>query len=545
MRPLIDMPPDAARGLRRAAWGHLSASALWAVQALAIAGVVAGWAAGSGLGGALGWIALFLGAGLARAGLDHWAGGQGFAAADAVLHDHRTRLMARETLLLRDTMSSAELAALYAQKLPLLVPYLLRYQPAMLRVRVIPLLFLALVASVSWIAALVLLVAGPLIPVFMALVGMAAKEASTRQMAEIGDMNRLLIDRIAALPDARLLGGTARVEADFAAAAESLRARTMAVLRIAFLSSTVLELFSAIGVALVAVYVGFSLLGEITIGAWATPLTLGQGVFILLLAPEFFQPLRDLAAAWHDKAAAEAVMHELTALETDPPLAILGTAQPVPRLAGPASIALAGVRVARGDRALALPDMQIAAGQAVALTGPSGAGKSTVLDTVLGLVRPDAGQITVAGQPLDDATADAWRARCALVPQTVHVPDVTLRAFLDPTGQAGDPAAALARAQASDIVAALPDGLDTRLGETGAGVSGGEARRLMLARAFLSGADVILTDEPTADLDAKTAAQIIAALCAARDAGATVLAATHDPALIAAFDRAVPVGDAA
>jgi ATP-binding cassette subfamily C protein CydD len=450
--------------------------------------------------------------------------------------------MRRETLILRDTLSSAELAALHTQKLPLLMPYLLRYRPAMLRVRVIPVIFLVLVASVSWVAALVLLLAGPLIPLFMALVGMAAKEASSRQMAEIGDMNRLLIDRIAALPDARLLGGARRVEADFGEAAEGLRARTMAVLRIAFLSSTVLELFSAIGVALVAVYVGFSLLGEITIGTWGAPLTLGQGVFILLLAPEFFQPLRDLAAAWHDKAAAEAVMDEMATLEDRAPSQILGAAQPAQRLPGPATIRLHGVIVRRGAREIALPDLDIAPSEAVALTGESGAGKSTLLDAITGLAVPEAGRITVAGVALEAGTADAWRARCAMVPQGVHVPDVTLRAYLDPRGQADDPGPGLALANAEEIVRALPDGLETRLGETGAGVSGGELRRLMLARAFLSGADVILADEPTADLDAGTGRQIIDALRALREAGATLVVATHDPALIAAMDRSVAVG---
>uniref|UniRef100_UPI00356B56E2 ATP-binding cassette domain-containing protein n=1 Tax=Rhodosalinus sp. TaxID=2047741 RepID=UPI00356B56E2 len=305
-----------------------------------------------------------------------------------------------------------------------------------------------------------------------------------------------------------------------------------------FLSSTILELFSALGVALVAVYVGFTLLGEIGIGHWGD-LTLAGGLFVLLLAPEFFQPLREMAAAWHDRASARAVAGELAALEDDPRPAILGRGEAAAPLDGPATLRLDGAMVMRGGARVRLPDLAVAPGEAVALTGPSGSGKSSALMAAAGLVPAETGRIEVAGRALDDATADAWRARVALVPQSVHVPDVTLRAFLDPAGQGGDPAPALAAAGAEGVVARLPEGLDTRLGETGAGVSGGEARRLLVARAILSGAEVVLADEPTADLDSETARQVIAGLQALAARGATLLVATHDPRLVAAMDRVV------
>ncbi|TDK46163.1 ATP-binding cassette domain-containing protein, partial [Antarcticimicrobium luteum] len=222
-----------------------------------------------------------------------------------------------------------------------------------------------------------------------------------------------------------------------------------------------------------------------------------------------------------------------------------GTGARVGRLAGPPTLEMTGVTVRRGGLRHPLPDLAIGAGESVALRGPSGTGKSTLLDLAAGLLRPGAGRIVVAGQPLDDTTADAWRARLAFVPQSVHVPDVTLREFLDPHGQGADMDAALAKARASSIVAALPEGLDTRLGETGAGVSGGEARRLLLARAFLTGADVILADEPTADLDQGTAGAIIAALAALAGEGRTVIVATHDAALCAAMGRVIDLEGAA
>lgn len=542
-RQLITAAPK--RMLRQSSSWALVSGVLWPLQAGLIAWVVAQWAAGT-LDGA-GWIAAagFAALGIARAGADRMGARRAFAAADLAIAEQRRLLLDREALRMDRRVSSADLAALLSEKLAMVGPYISRYTPAMSRTAVLPLVYLACTFYVSWIAGLILVVAGPLIPVFMALVGMAAKEASERQMAQIGDMNALLIDRIAALPDILLLNAADRSRAEFADKAEGLRKRTMAVLRVAFLSSTVLELFAAIGVAMVAVYTGFSLLGEITIGAWATPLTLGEGVFILLLAPEFFQPLRDLASAWHDKASADAVSAELDALaERDSPQ-VLGQGAPAPRLEGPGRLRMTGISLTRGGACRALPDLVVEPGESVALRGPSGVGKSTMLDLAVGLLRPETGEITVAGHPLNDDTADAWRARVAFVPQSVHVPDVTLRTFLDPHGSGADLTGALARARASDIVAGLPEGLDTHLGETGAGVSGGEARRLLLARAFLSGADVILADEPTADLDRATAAEITAALADLRAEGRTVIVATHDAALCAAMDRVVDLEVAA
>lgn len=529
--------------MRRVAALRIAADLLWPVQAWAVAAVISGWVQGADL--AAGWLALFAATGAVRGLLQHRAGRIAFDLGQEVMTAARHRLLDRQALRLDAPLSSAELAALVAEKIPLLVPHVTRFQVAMLRVRAVPLALAFVVATQSWAAALVLLVAGPLIPVFMALVGMAAKEASARQMVEIGAVNRLLVDRIAALPDLRLLDGFDRARRDLSDRLEALRRATMAVLRVAFLSSTVLELFAALGVAMVAVYVGFSLLGEIGFGTWGGPLTLQAGLFVLLLAPDFFQPLRDLAAAWHDKAAAEAVAAELDALAADPGQPILGTGAAAPPLPGPATLRTAGAVAARGAGRLALPDLAVGPGESLALVGPSGSGKTTTLDALAGLLPLAAGRIEVAGRPLDAGTADGWRARIAVIPQRVWVPEVRLREVLDPGRSGADPAPALAAVGLDAVVAALPDGLDTLLGETGAGVSGGEARRLLLARALLARAAVILADEPTADLDAATAGRIVAALRAAQDGGCAVIVASHDPALIAAMDRRVDLPGAA
>ncbi|MBJ3775879.1 ABC transporter ATP-binding protein/permease [Acuticoccus mangrovi] len=528
-----------AAELRRSAYLSVAAGLMWPLQAAVLAWIVAGWVEGAtDLGrtalGALGFVA----GGAVRAALERLAGADAFAAADRVVERERATLLTREARA-TGPMGSAAVAALATQKLPMIQPFITRYTTAMTRVRVVPLVLLLLTLWLSWAVALIFLVAGPLIPVFMALVGMAASEASRRQMEEIGSMNDMLIDRLAALTDIRLLGASERAAADFAARAEGLRERTMAVLRIAFLSSTVLELFAAIGVAMVAVFVGFSLLGVIGFGAWGTPLTLAEGLFLLLIAPEFFQPMRDLAAAWHDRAAGLAVAEELIALDEAPRVPLIGRAVPAAPMAGPLRVRLDDAVAALPGLAVRLPRLDLSAGEAVVLSGPSGSGKSTTLAAVAGLVPLASGRLEVCGAPLGDANADAWRARLAVVPQRLHFAAEPLAAFLDPRGTGADPWPALDLARARDVVARLPGGLDARLGETGGGVSGGEARRLAVARAVMAGGDLVLADEPTADLDAETARQVIDALLALRDEGRALLVATHDPALVAALERTV------
>ena len=187
-------------------------------------------------------------------------------------------------------------------------------------------------------------------------------------------------------------------------------------------------------------------------------------------------------------------------------------------------------------------DLDIKPGEFVSLIGPSGCGKSTTLAALAGLAPLATGRIDVCGQPLDDRTADAWRARIALVPQRPHFADTTLGEWLDPKGAGTDPWPALRLADAARVVEGLPEGLAARLGATGGGVSGGEARRLMLARAVLQGGDLILADEPTADLDPETAQRVIAALERLRASGRAVIVATHDPVLAAAMQRQVEIG---
>ncbi|WP_136439648.1 ABC transporter ATP-binding protein/permease [Pacificoceanicola onchidii] len=465
-------------------------------------------------------------------------------AADVRIMALRSEIVARESTLSQDSRfgNAGALAAMAAEKLEAVRPWLLRYKPARTKAAVLPLVIFFLALWHSWAVAVVLLAAGPLIPVFMALVGWAAKAASARQMVEVGALSDLLVDRLAALSDFRLIGAGDAVIDGFAAASDSLRDRTMAVLRVAFLSSTVLELFSAIGVAMVAVWVGFSLLGELKWGAWGGALSPIAGIYLLLLAPDYFQPLRDLAAAWHDRAAAEAVLQELQDWRTeDRPLRMGGGATDAD-LRG-AEVYVSGLHF-RNRR---YPDLTVSPGDSLAIIGSSGSGKTSLLRLLAGLERPDRGAILLNDQMLDDDVAESWRAGIGWMPQAPHFLDRSLRYNIG-FGARLDPAV-IDAAQLHGVLAALPEGDQTRLGARGAGLSGGEARRITLARALHGAPRLLLADEPTADLDAQTADEIIDSLLAFSAAGGTLMVSTHDPKLIARLDRVIrldaPLGDSA
>lgn len=513
------------------------ANLIWLAQAWVIAGVLAALLTGDAVN--VWFVSLaFFGLGVLRALLTQLAQAMLSQAAEDHIQKLRHEIVATESST--DEASrfggAGSIAALATEKLDAVRPFLLRYTPAHMRVMVVPLIILVITAWYSWAAAVMLLAAGPLIPVFMALVGWAAKEASARQMLEIGSLNDLLADRLAALADLTLIGAGPQVIDGFATASDTLRHKTMAVLRIAFLSSTVLELFSALGVAMIAVWVGFALLGEISWGTWGTPLTPFAGIYLLLLTPDFFQPLRDLAAAWHDKSAADAVEEDLAAWRAETRPEMLGRGSH-PSALPFQSLILRDVEVDHTDRTLRLPNLDVRAGDSLAISGPSGVGKTTLLRVLAGLERPTRGAFLLNDSPLSEAQADAWRAALGWMPQSPRFLGRSLRHNIG-FGAALDQEV-LRRARVAPILATLPANDLTKLGETGAGLSGGEARRVMLARALNRSPAVLLADEPTADLDAQTARDIIDALLAYVADGGTLITTTHDPRLMARMPRVI------
>jgi ATP-binding cassette subfamily C protein CydD len=306
----------------------------------------------------------------------------------------------------------------------------------------------------------------------------------------------------------------------------------------------VLEIFAALGVAMIAVYVGFSLLGEIRFGTWAGRLDLTEGLFILLLAPAFFEPLRELSAVWHDRAAGDAALKALDALAAGG-MPIQGSAEVAPLIsAGAPAIELGNLVFRYGaDEAVILSDfnLNIAAGEHLALLGASGSGKSTLLSLMAGLAPCTGGRIVIGGVELMDDTAGGLRGGMAWIGQRPHIFAGTIagNAALGRTdiSRAGV-AKALDAARLGQAIAAYGS---RPLGEGGTGLSGGEALRLAIARAACNPhLRLILADEPTAHLDAATAAEVTESLLSLAR-GRTLIVATHDPLLAARMHRSVRI----
>ncbi|WP_256775643.1 MULTISPECIES: thiol reductant ABC exporter subunit CydD [unclassified Stenotrophomonas] len=435
------------------------------------------------------------------------------------------RLLARGPLWLRQ-QRTGELGELMLTHADAIENYYGGYQPVRIEVVVVPLLILLAVAWTDWVVALILLFTAPLVPFFMMLVGWGAEAAGRAQLGELARMSGHFADRIKGLGLLRLYGrGEAELDG-VAAAAEGVRERTMKVLRIAFLSSTVLEFFASVSVAMVALYLGLSYLGLMSLHAQVP--TLGVGMFCLLLAPEFYAPLRRLAAHYHDRANALAAAAEVERLLGElPPATDAGDARAaVPRApelleqhAPPVVVRDLVLRpVGAQHDVIQQLSFQIQAGQRLALVGPSGSGKSTLLEALAGWLPPQSGSIVL--RPGMDVGYAGQR------PYLFHGSIADNLRLADPGATDAHLRAVAEAAQVMRFAAGLPKGLDTVIGERGFGLSGGEARRIGLARLLLRDPHLLLLDEPTAFLDADTEADLLRTL-AAFARGRCVVIATH------------------
>jgi ATP-binding cassette subfamily C protein CydD len=458
---------------------------------------------GFGLEQVLPMLVAFLALSVVRAGLVWGREVSANSAAVRVKHDLRSRLTAHLLNLgpaYTHGERSGELTNTIVQGVEALDAYFCQYLPQLALAALIPLTILIFVFPQDWLSGLVLLVTAPLIPFFMVLIGNLADSLTKRQWTSLSRMSAHFLDVLQGLTTLKLLGRSRQQALTIARISAQYRLATMGVLRVAFLSALSLEMIATISTAVVAVAIGLRLL--------AGTLSFEQGLFVLLLAPEFYLPLRMLGTRFHagmqGVAAAQRIFEVL-----DIPLPQPGTRSKHHPGPIPASFHLrfSGVHYAYDDGlrpALRGASFEIQPGEKVALVGPSGAGKSTVLYHILRFIEPDRGTITIDGHPMQTLPREGWREKVAWVPQQPYLFHGTVTDNI----RLGNPNAswdrivwAARQAQVHDFVESLPAGYATLVGERGTRLSGGEAQRIALARAFLKDAPLLVLDEATANLD--------------------------------------------
>jgi len=423
--------------------------------------------------------------------------------------------------------------------------YYARYLPQKVAASLLPLVVLIAVLPSDWIAGVTLLLTAPLVPVFMILLGKAAERASQQRWTVLTRLGRQFSDLLQGLVTLRLFGAGERARLFLAAGSEEYRRGTMSVLKVAFLSSLVLEFFSTVSIAMVAVVVGFRLL-------WGEQV-FSHAMFVLLLAPEFYLPLRGLGALRHVRMDALAIADDAQTLLAMPITSQAreqcGPETPtVSRQTSSVAISLRHIDFAYPDGRGALRDLSgdFAAGQITAVIGPSGAGKSTLLQLLLGLQRPGSGAFLVNGVSYDHLDSEGWRSQISWLGQRPRLFSASVRENILMSAPLSDEAAlkrAVGKAGLDPVIARLPMGWHTVIGENGFGLSGGEAQRVALARALLRDTPVLILDEPTQQLDdasARTIQQVVSDMAAA---GRTVIQVAHSMALAHHADHVLVLED--
>lgn len=434
--------------------------------------------------------------------------------------------------------SAGTLAREWLDHVEALHGYFARFLPQMSLSVIVPLAILFLVFWLDWLAGIFLLLSAPLIPIFMALVGMGAEKVNQQHFETISRLSGQFLDKVRGLTTLQLFRQTEDASRTLHRRSDQYRKITMKTLKVAFLSSAVLEFFASVAIAVIAIYIGFGLLGYITYGPSAD-LTLFSGLLILLLAPEFFQPLRTLSQHYHDRAAALGAGAEILARLATP---VGGEpASDTPASLPDHGLSLDNVTLSYqgGKPVLANLDLTIERGKAVALTGASGGGKSSLLHLMAGFIQPDSGAISVFGQPPGQCPF-GWLGQRGFWIQGSWADNLRLT-----SPEASDIAIenALRLVGLGSVLESRDQGIHSLIGEDGQGLSGGQARRLSLARIFLADYDLILLDEPTAGLDATSEILVLEALHKLAEAGKTLVFSTHHQALLALADQVLIVND--
>ena len=416
--------------------------------------------------------------------------------------------------------------------------YFARFLPQILIATLLPLVILAYAFWLDWLAGLFLMFSAPLIPFFMALVGMGAESLNQQHFQTVSRLSGQFLDKVRGLTTLQLFQQTGPASEILQERSDQYRFITMKTLRVAFLSSAVLEFFSSVAIASVAMYVGFGLLGAIDFGP-ASDLTLFSGLLVLLLAPEFFQPLRTLSQHYHDRASALGAGAEIfSRLNSSDP-----TDQRVRPVPSQSSTGVLVQDVSFGfDKNKLLFDrvsFNVERGQALALTGPSGGGKSTLLNMIAGFIAPQNGAITIFDKA-PGQQAFGWLGQKGFLVDGTWADNLRLTA---PQASDNGIAGALEQVGLGPLLAERADGIHSKVMEDGQGLSGGQSRRLSLARILVADYDLILLDEPTAALDADSEQHIVQTLSRLKQQGKTLVFSSHHTALITLADRVLQVVD--
>jgi ATP-binding cassette subfamily C protein CydD len=434
---------------------------------------------------------------------------------------------------------SGELTTTIMQGVEEVDAYFSEYLPQLALSALVPLVMLIFIFPLDPLSGVVLLLTAPLIPLFMVLIGSLARHLTQRQWATLSRMSAHFLDVLQGLTTLKLFGRSRRQIAVIARIGDQWRQTTLGVLRVAFLSALALELLSTLSTAVVAVEIGVRLLYGV--------LEFEQALFVLILAPEFYLPLRTLGVRFHAGMAGVTAADRLfTVLTTPvpPELQPIAQAAPIPEQL---AIRFDDVHHTYEDGRTALNGVTFAIqpGEQIALVGPSGAGKSTIAALLLRFITPTGGTISVDGVPLTDLDPAAWRSRLAWVPQRPYL----LNASVIDNIRLGRPDAtpdevmyAARQAHAHDFITALPDGYATGIGERGARLSGGQAQRIALARAFLRDAPLLILDEATANLDAENEQLVNDALTRLLE-GRTALIIAHRLRTVTQADRIIVLAD--
>ncbi|MEZ9703315.1 cysteine/glutathione ABC transporter permease/ATP-binding protein CydD [Vibrio breoganii] len=412
-----------------------------------------------------------------------------------------------------------------------------KYLPQMALSALIPFMILVVVFPLNWVSGLIFLITAPLIPFFMALVGKKAADANRKNFKALQRLSGHFYDRLQAMTTIRLFDRARDEKEQLHAASEVFRERTMSVLKIAFLSSAVLEFFTSISIALTAVYFGFTFIGELNFGHYGTSVTLFTGLFILILAPEFYQPLRDLGTFYHAKqqaiGAAESIVDFLNIEEPkqESNKQVITSEENCVITASDLIVTSTEGKVLVGPVSFTLET-----GKKTALVGPSGAGKTSIMNALLGFL-PYQGSLTINGTELSEVDLNSYRSMVSWVgqnPLLVHGTIAENLNLAEQTFSSQELQDKIKQAHADEFIDKL--GLDHAIADRSGGLSVGQAQRIALARALLQDGQFWLLDEPTASLDARSESLINESLQLAL-VNKTALMVTHQLSNLQQMDQ--------